>query len=301
MTVTTSATSQSPSRRTCAVLVGLVVYVARVLPVGLAATPPSIALAQGSRADDELAEARRLNQEATAIRSSGKFSEAVPLVQRALAIQEKILGPEHPDVTASLDNLAGLYRDQGKYAEAEPLYRRALAIGEKALGPEHPAVAESLNNLAELYDAQGKVRAGRAAVSARARHPGKGAGAGAPRCGHGPRQLGRALQGAGQVCGGRAAVSARARHPGEGAGAGAPERGHRAGALGRGSAEDEQNGRGRRNGGSREDDQSQARPDCPGEVTPRAGYVEAGAALFAASADRYHAASGPAAVWFGRL
>src|SRR3989442_8199182 len=157
MTVTTSATSQSPSRRTCAVLVGLVVYLARVLPVGLAATPPSIALAQGSRAaDDELAEARRLNQEATAIRSSGKFSEAVPLVQRALAIQEKILGPEHPDVAASLDNLAGLYRDQGKYAEAEPLYRRALAIIEKALGPEHPDVATSLNNLAGLYHSQDK-------------------------------------------------------------------------------------------------------------------------------------------------
>src|SRR5256712_11563527 len=151
MTVTTSATSQSPSRRTCAVLVGLVVYVARVLPVGLAATPPSIALAQGSRADDELAEARRLNQEATAIRSSGKFSEAVPLVQRALAIQEKILGPEHPDVAASLDNLAGLYRDQGKYAEAELLYRRAAAGREEGLGAEEPGVGAGLDNLAGGY------------------------------------------------------------------------------------------------------------------------------------------------------
>src|SRR5712664_1632016 len=156
MTVTTSARSQSPSRRTCAVLLGLVVYVARVLPVGLVATPPSIALAQGSRADDELAEARRLNREAATIRSSGKFSEAVPLVQRALAIREKILGPEHPDVAASLDNMAGLYRDQGKYAEAEVLYRRALAIGEKAGGPWHPNVAASVNNLALLYSAQSK-------------------------------------------------------------------------------------------------------------------------------------------------
>ena len=60
------------------------------------------------------------------------------MYQRALAIEEKALGPEHPDVATSLNNLAELYRDQGKYGEAEPLYQRALAIDEKALGPDHP-------------------------------------------------------------------------------------------------------------------------------------------------------------------
>ena len=60
------------------------------------------------------------------------------------------MGPEHPDVARSLNNLAGLYRAQGKYAEAEPLYRRALAIDEKALGPEHPDVARTLGNYADL-------------------------------------------------------------------------------------------------------------------------------------------------------
>ena len=54
---------------------------------------------------------------------------------------EKALGPEHPDVANSLNNLAALYQAQGRYAEAEPLYKRALAISEKALGPEHPDVA----------------------------------------------------------------------------------------------------------------------------------------------------------------
>ena len=51
------------------------------------------------------------------------------------------LGPEHPDVAQSLNNLAVLYHTQSKYAEAEPLYERSLAIKEKALG---------------LYQAQGK-------------------------------------------------------------------------------------------------------------------------------------------------
>jgi len=45
---------------------------------------------------------------------------------RALAIREKALGAEHPDVAQSLNSLAGLYYyNQGKYAEAESLYRRA--------------------------------------------------------------------------------------------------------------------------------------------------------------------------------
>ena len=74
----------------------------------------------------------------------------------SLAIAEKALGPDHPDVATILHNLASLYHAQGRYADAEPLYKRSLAIMEKALGPDHPDVATSLNNLALLYHAQGR-------------------------------------------------------------------------------------------------------------------------------------------------
>ena len=74
-------------------------------------------------------------------------------VTSAAPAREKALGPEHPDVALSLNNLAGLYDNQGKYAEAEPLYQRSLAIREKALGPGHPSVAESLENYAALLRA----------------------------------------------------------------------------------------------------------------------------------------------------
>jgi len=47
----------------------------------------------------------------------GKYSEAEPLCQRALAIDEKALGPNHPNVATNLNNLAELYRAQGKYSE----------------------------------------------------------------------------------------------------------------------------------------------------------------------------------------
>jgi hypothetical protein len=49
-----------------------------------------------------------------------------------LAIREKVLGPDHPDVAEALNNLAFSYHQQGSYADAEQLFKRALAIREKA-------------------------------------------------------------------------------------------------------------------------------------------------------------------------
>ena len=46
----------------------------------------------------------------------GIYSEARPLFERAVAIYEKALGPEHPDTATSLNNLAGLLQDQGDLA-----------------------------------------------------------------------------------------------------------------------------------------------------------------------------------------
>jgi tetratricopeptide (TPR) repeat protein len=85
-----------------------------------------------------------------------EHGEAEPLHQRALAIKEESLGPEHPDVAVSLNNLASLYDNQGQFPKAERLHQRALTIWEKALGPEHPNMAASFNNLALLYYNQGQ-------------------------------------------------------------------------------------------------------------------------------------------------
>jgi tetratricopeptide (TPR) repeat protein len=96
-----------------------------------------------------------VNNLAVSLHDSGDFARAEPLYRRALAIDEKALGPEHPDVAISLNNLASLSKDKGDYAGAEPLLRRALAIDEKALGPEHPNVAAGLNNLGLLLGRTG--------------------------------------------------------------------------------------------------------------------------------------------------
>ena len=56
--------------------------------------------------------------------SSSATAPARRLYERALAIREKALGPDHPDVATSLNNLPLLHRAQGRYAEAQS-HRRA--------------------------------------------------------------------------------------------------------------------------------------------------------------------------------
>jgi CHAT domain-containing protein/Flp pilus assembly protein TadD len=128
----------------------IVIAPASSLSVTAATVAASARLSQSAQSDD-FAEVKRLNDEVARLYGKGKYDEAIPLAEQALAIYEKNLGPDHPQVATSLDSLAELYWAKGDYAKAEPLYQRALAIKEKALGPEHPNVANSLNTLALLY------------------------------------------------------------------------------------------------------------------------------------------------------
>ncbi len=99
---------------------------------------------------------RLLNQVGYYLDNHAQYAEAELLFKQAIAIGERVLGPEHPTLAIRLNNLANLYLNHGKYTEAEPLYQRAIAIDEKASGPEHPTLAARLNNLATLYTKQGK-------------------------------------------------------------------------------------------------------------------------------------------------
>ena len=45
-----------------------------------------------------------------------------------MAICEKALGPDHPNVASSLENLAGLYRATNRINLAVPLEQRAAQI-----------------------------------------------------------------------------------------------------------------------------------------------------------------------------
>ena len=85
------------------------------------------------------------------MQAQGDFGAARPLFERALAIREKALGPDHPETGQSLHNLAVLLQAQGDFAAARPLHEWALAIRERTLGPEHPETGTSLNNLSLIH------------------------------------------------------------------------------------------------------------------------------------------------------
>ena len=91
----------------------------------------------------------------------GDRGRARPLIERALAICEKVLGPEHPDTTGILSTLASLLRMEDEFGGARPLMERALAIREKVFGPEHRYTASSLNDLANLLWQQGDLAGAR--------------------------------------------------------------------------------------------------------------------------------------------
>ena len=72
------------------------------------------------------------------------------------AIREKVLGPEHPTLALTLNNLADLLAETGRAGEAEGLLRRALAIVEASAGRRHPTYLAAAGNLAALLRAQGR-------------------------------------------------------------------------------------------------------------------------------------------------
>ena len=53
---------------------------------------------------------------------------------RAVAIREKILGRVHPEVAASLSNLATALRELGRYEDSPALFERAVKVFEETTG-----------------------------------------------------------------------------------------------------------------------------------------------------------------------
>jgi tetratricopeptide (TPR) repeat protein len=73
-----------------------------------------------------------------------RYNEAEHLYLRALFTQEQALGPNHPDISYALDDLAELYKRHRKFEAAVELCQRTLALRRKALGMQHPDVCLGL-------------------------------------------------------------------------------------------------------------------------------------------------------------
>ncbi|MFN8179651.1 MAG: CHAT domain-containing tetratricopeptide repeat protein [bacterium] len=84
-----------------------------------------------------------------------KDPEARRDAERAVAIRERLQGADHPDVAASLVNLATLLRLSAAFDSSRADYERALAIQEKKLGPASSAVGRTLIGYGQLQHRTG--------------------------------------------------------------------------------------------------------------------------------------------------
>ena len=113
----------------------------------------AIAIAEGT-ADGSPALALALARLGEIKHLDGKQGEAEQLFRRALEINERALGQEHPDLVVLLNDLSRLYLKRGAHSEAEPLLLRLHAI-KRAKGEDHPEVATVLASLASVKQALG--------------------------------------------------------------------------------------------------------------------------------------------------
>lgn len=105
--------------------------------------------------DQPLLRARLLDTLGKIHGTLGLYAEARPLLEEALAIRERLEGPDHPEVRDTLLRL-GWLAHLARKEDAEPLLRRALTLAEKHAQREPEALAKTLNDLGSVLAAAGK-------------------------------------------------------------------------------------------------------------------------------------------------
>ncbi len=125
--------------------------------------------------------------------------------ERALAIDERVYGPDHPNVATCVNNLGSALQDQGDLAGAGAAYERALAIAERVYGLDHPEVTIPVNNLGSVLQAQGDLAGARAAYERALAIAKRAYGPDHPNVATCINNLGRVLRAQGDLAGARVA------------------------------------------------------------------------------------------------
>ena len=101
-------------------------------------------------------EARSIVEDAEQAAAAGNYSSAEELLREAAALQEQTLGPEHPDLANTLNNLGIVCEMTDNPIDAEHYFRRAYTIAAATLAPDHPFVVTSRKNLHDFCAARGR-------------------------------------------------------------------------------------------------------------------------------------------------
>ncbi|MCA9652421.1 MAG: serine/threonine protein kinase [Myxococcales bacterium] len=113
--------------------------------------------AAAGRLGDPLVRARQLNNRAVVLTTAGRLAESRIDLQRALALRERELPPDHPDIATTRINLGIALDGLGRFDEARAAYERALDEYLRTLGPDHPRVAGVLVTLGNLLVHHGEI------------------------------------------------------------------------------------------------------------------------------------------------
>ena len=100
--------------------------------------------------------ARSIIENAEQAATAGNYASAEDLLREAAALQEQTLGPKHPDLANTLNNLGIVCEMTDNPIDAEHYFRRAHAIAIATLAPDHPFVATSSKNLHDFCSARGR-------------------------------------------------------------------------------------------------------------------------------------------------
>jgi tetratricopeptide (TPR) repeat protein len=101
-------------------------------------------------ASNDLRLATSLNNLGETHRTLGHFNRAQPLLEEALAQRERVLGPRHPHVARSRNNLGFLHECRAEYFEAFGQYREALTAMSRPPAAYPGELTSTLMHLARL-------------------------------------------------------------------------------------------------------------------------------------------------------
>ena len=101
-------------------------------------------------------DARSIIENAEQAATAGNYASAEELLREAATLHEQTLGPHHPDLAHTLNNLGVVCEMTDNPIDAEHYFRRAYTIAAATLAPDHPFVVTSSKNLHAFCAARGR-------------------------------------------------------------------------------------------------------------------------------------------------
>jgi len=100
----------------------------------------------GLARDPEL-QAEMMHVMGNVYQSLGLYSQARSLLEQAVVIKRRVLGPRDPETLKCLTDLGQTLTTDGQYARAEKMNRETLDLNRRVFGPEDPETLKAMTNL----------------------------------------------------------------------------------------------------------------------------------------------------------